>query len=382
MSQQVVHKYTPLFLCLFVIIGQTAFYLYNYPVVHIGLSCLRFVCCIMVWAVLLRINAIHFPKWTLLYFIYFVYQEIIAIYLHANVITPISNAINIFTLILLFNYFSHSDIQRTLHIFACVFAFIVCLNFMTLLIAPNGIFNGKFLIGGNYNQMGILLLCAMITCAVNYQTSHKHLVLLLCVIILSISSTFLVGSMTATVGLTIFALSLLLRTKRVQRIALFVFLIFIVLFLAVAVFLQGDISEYPIVVYFIENVLHKDLTFTARVAVWDNVRYFIEQSWLIGYGTQNSTWFEDNFGVTTAHNIFYQQMIEGGAIQLGILCAIILGIISNCIKNRHFQQENLLFGICVAFLMMGFESYPIFYTLYLFMLVYYVPTIYAKQSPI
>jgi len=382
MSSTVSAKYQFLFFSLFVIIGQTAFYLYGYPLVHASLSGLRLLCCVAVWAGLFYKNDIKFPRWILLYLIYFIYQEGIAFYLHANKFTPVSNAINIFTVVLLFNHYSRLDAKRTISVFASVFALIVFLNIGSLIVAPDGIFNGKYLIGGNYNQMGIVLLCAVITNAINYQVNPQHRLLLLGVIACSIGSTLLVHSMTPTVGLAILYAYLLLRTPRMKRIALIAFVVCVVLFLTAAVFLQKDLSEYPLIVYIVETVLQKNLTFTSRLTVWTNVLYFIEQSWLIGYGTQNSTWFENNFGVTTAHNIFYQQMIEGGIIQLGLLCIIIISVISTCLKNRRFPQENLLFGICVVFLMMGFESYPVFYVFYLFMLVYSVPTIYAEQNPI
>ena len=74
---------------------------------------------------------------------------------------------------------------------------------------------------------------------------------------------------------------------------------------------------------FIENVLHRDVTLSGRLYVWDGVKKIVAESPLIGYGFGESTqiFYESsqwNGGMVHAHNMFLQCLYEGGAVTLAL----------------------------------------------------------------
>ena len=55
-------------------------------------------------------------------------------------------------------------------------------------------------------------------------------------------------------------------------------------------------------VWFVEDILKKDMTFTDRARVWiEAVVLILDSSWY-GYGIQPPEWFDSHFNVLSAHN--------------------------------------------------------------------------------
>lgn len=362
------------FVIYFVIIGQTVFYFEDVHILHLLFSAARFACFFVVSVQYLRRWSSTPFGWMMLS--YFAVALLLTMIGNGNIITPVSYGINIFTLYMLVRLYLEPDPQQPLRILSQVFSLIVYLNLITLIINPNGIMPDRnFLIGGNYNQMGLPLVCAVVTNGLYYRVSGKMLLNTVFLMLATVISPLIVGSMTSTVTILIFIVFMCIPYRALQRLGVWMFAVFYLIFQTFAVYVQTDLSKLTYLVFFIEDVLHKDMTFTTRTFVWEHVRNLIAESPWIGYGMQDKIWYIEKMNVTTCHNLFYQILVEGGVVLLAVFLAIFIVSFLKSARLKTTAASTLLFGVVTALFMMTMESYPIFLTFYLMFLMYFLPEI-------
>ena len=285
----------------------------------------------------------------------------------AMIISYLLNTVGI--ALLLYNAQKESP-KMTIRVFASVFTFYIYLNFVTILIAPNGLFNGSYLIGRNYNQIGMTLICGLVTNVVAYHMGVKHFVPVLILCIISFISTIITGSMTSAVGCLLTTGFLFFKKQESKRKILLAFFIFYVLFQSFVVFMQSDVSSMTLITYVVENVMGKDLSFSDRARVWMIAYDIVQDSPIIGYGFRNNDWFEDAFDVKSAHNIIFQILIYGGVVLLACLALLIYVSARHALKVKSVITYTLLLGLCTVFFMMMMENYNLVLILYLTCILY------------
>lgn len=288
--------------------------------------------------------------------------------------------INITTLLIIFKFFDFRDILRCAVI---ILSFFVYLNFLLTLLYPNGHFyiEGKaaFILGRNYNSMGPVLLAAIITNAVYFYDTHRMFWNLLIVSMVSFFTVVFMGSMTSTVGIGLMLFFIVFSKFRVARIALKIFFIFVLLFNFILLYMQMEIDNHY-VVWFVEDILGKDMTFTDRASVWLLAADLVLDSFLFGYGIQSPEWFDYHFGVLSAHNFILTMLLKGGII----LSIIFIVIVVICVKNANKYSSSavtlLQFGCCAFLLMMTMESYSMMFVFYYLFLNYFFVNLYLGDG--
>lgn len=362
MNEQTAHmsNASKLFVTLCVV-GQSVLYLYDYPIMHGTLSTLRLLCFLYV---ALRCRSIILPdKFGFMLLTYVGCLFYSTLRGAGNLFTVATIFINTYTLALMIKdsiQSSEDGYKDMMLILAKVFSFYIYVNFIAIVAEGGGgiLIKDKYLLGGNYNQMGLTCLSAIYTNAIYYKQWGERKTSLICTCIAACGSPLIVGSMTSTVGLLILC-AFLFVPKRLQRIGIITFFVVYVVFQAFTVFSMGDISQNKHVVYFVEQVLHKDMSFTHRASVWVFSLLLILRSPVWGYGTQDMAWYIDKLGgVTTAHNIFLQVMLDGGFVLLVVFLIIIFTTLFRLIRCKGEQNKLLIFGIINAFFMMMMETYP------------------------
>ena len=111
--------------------------------------------------------------------------------------------------------------------------------------------------------------------------------------------------------------------------------------------------------YFIEDILGKNLTFTHRTLVWENAIELIKKSPLLGYGLQSPDWFKYNLIYLTPHNMILLILIYGG---FALLLSFIFIMISVIRKSKGYKGAyvNLLHFVLVdCLLMFSTETYQL-----------------------
>ena len=357
--------------CLFFILGNSVLALGEVPILQMLFSGLRMVAVGYAFALLLQNFRIGKFAWIAIAF----YAVLFAVTFkhHGAMNMWVSYFMNTISIAILTYYSLQRSAQITIDIYARIFAIFIYFNFISMIIAPNGIFRGDFPLGRNYNQVGATVLCGMVTYIAAH---HMHIrtfiaTALLCAI--CVLTPIMLGSMTSAVGCTLVFLFFLIPNKKLRRLIIISFFVFYLVFQALVVFLQSDLSDNKEIAYFVENVLGKELTFSDRTRVWSLTSTLIEDSPITGYGLRPTDWFDDHLRVLSAHNIILQMLIYGGYILLSVFILVILLTIRRSFNNRSKITDTMLFGVGVFFFMMMMENYSIVLIFYMLNILFYTP---------
>lgn len=298
--------------------------------------------------------------------------------LFADIVPFISTALDIFIIwTILRTFFANND-DFPIKALIISLSFLIYLNFVLLLLFQNGIWEGKeiddanrYLLGGNYNQMGKAFILAI---ALNSIYTHRNAQLkknLILLSVISVVSLLLVGSKTSTVGVIILISFTLLPTSKLRSAGLLAFAIVYCVF-QVSVVLQGGEVTNPYVVDFVENVLHKDMTFTYRTDIWYQSVLSIAHSPVIGYGYQSPEWYEQEIGGVMPHNYVLSVLMKGGIVLL--LCAIanILLAYRQYRIHNNYTHQILFITLFILLFMQLFEVYSFLIVAILFTCLSYI----------
>lgn len=255
----------------------------------------------------------------------------------------------------------------SLKIIASVFSCLVYLNFVLLILYPNGLWIDTTWVGtgdstrylfGNYNAMGIVCLCALIVQSAYTFLSHRGYGNLFGLILVSLFTVIFVGSMTSTVGLSLIVLYIIFH-KQIKHPFIFIiafFCIYIV-FIVLIVFMGNSIEDYPAALQFVENVLGKDATFTTRTGIWiETIDLIFQHPW-IGYGYQSVEWNAQQIGASGPHNLWLEIMMYGGIVAVGGFILLIFKSMISIYHSNSYAATVVGVGLCILLLMSLFETY-------------------------
>ena len=368
-----------LFVCLFVFLTQTLVVLEFVPLLDSLFSGLRLVVFLLLFVgiYLKRFYITPIEKGLMLYIAFLGSVTL----LFSDTITPlIFQSINILILLIFFKFFNIKDIlcYSTLILSGIAYA-----NFLLTLVFPDGHFyvEGKsaYLLGYNYNSMGATLLVSMVVNAIYTFRYGKLRINLICLAIVSCITVLFVGSMTSSVGVILLALYLIVARMKTARWALKAFFAGVILFNLGIPFLQMEIDNNYLV-WFIEDVLGKDLTFTDRARIWLEAVLMVSDSPWYGYGLRDAAWFEYNFNVLTAHNFILTMLLKGGLILLVIFIGIVWMSVTRANQHKTPEINTLQFGCSSLLLMMSMETYSMVLIFFLVFLNYFSNTLYLDET--
>ncbi|WP_343246840.1 O-antigen ligase family protein [Diplocloster hominis] len=210
-------------------------------------------------------------------------------------------------------------------------------NFLTIVLYPNGIFRSNvgssveranWLLGSKNNQSTYLILAVLIILLFMKKKIMSRFMQEILIIIgaLSICSTgengveFMGGSssgMIAIAFLLVISIFMLLE-KNIPFTNLkfrWIYLIIIAVYLLV---ITG--STMPTIQTFVENVLHKSMTYNSRTLIWQQALLYIARKPFTGYGeiqiwlsVRLSSWLN---GTTNIYNLILKQLFDFGIIGL------------------------------------------------------------------
>lgn len=241
----------------------------------------------------------------------------------------------------------------------------------------------EYILGGNYNQIGISVLITLATNFLCLKISKAFYFLLIPSIIAGISIPIMVGSMTAATCIILFILLCLIPSAYLRRTSVKVLLLFVAFFQFFVCFSGNGIEHNEFAVWFVEDVLGKDITFTNRTHMWDSALRVIAESPLIGYGFPDKDWYlahMTSFAIGP-HNILLATLIYGGVIAFGIYLYLLSRSLFSAASVHNFHGDCLFAAISTSCFMMLMEAYPIAIIFCLFTLAEYYPQLNAQLSP-
>jgi len=294
-----------------------------------------------------------------------------------NLADAIYRTFEMLLLVMAFRWFTDNR-SLTLSILAVLFSACVYANLANMLMSLDWLLVDKntidyFLLGGNYNQMGVRMMAAIATSLLCFRRNIWWKINTFLVIIVSIVSLLLVGSMTSLTCITLFLLLILIPSVSIKKIVFNCYIAFVVAFHVFVVFEGRGIQNNPYAVYFIEQVLHKDITFTHRTYMWDASAHKVAESPLIGYGMVGRDWYLSEMSTVAigSHNFIYAVLIYGGVTLFLLYIVICVMSLTRCYRANDRDSVMLLLAIATVMFMMAFEVYPLFHVFLFLSLAYY-----------
>ncbi len=227
---------------------------------------------------------------------------------------------------------------------------------------------GGYILGDNYNQIGVCLILALLLNLLCVKIHKLFYFLLVPCAISCIAIPIIVGSMTAATGVILFVLLCFIPSSSLRRLVLGGFFFAVALFQLLVCFNANGIEHSETAVWFVEDVLDKDITFTNRTHMWDSALRIIADSPLLGYGFPDKDWYlahMSSFAIGP-HNILLATLIYGGIITFGLYLYLLVRSTLSAANIHDFHGDCLISAIVVSCMMMLMEAYsiPIIFCLY------------------
>lgn len=358
----------------FILIGFCVLFLDEMPVLESIFSNIRLAVALIVFIQFFRQrNKISFflPLMALYWGV-----EFYSTYIHAGrIIAVLSYGITLLALFMLMQQdlsYAPSDTLRSL---SRLFSILIYINLATVILFPNGIWqaeNGslRFLIGGNYNQMGGLIIAGIATKIASLQFDNSgRSKSLIALFIASFTTLLIVGSKTSLVGLTILLIFVITPSQKLKKLGLIVFIFAYFFFQHITVFNLFEFSENGYVGQFVTQVLKKDLSFTARSTIWEATQLTIVRSPIIGHGLQDDDWNYAHIEGLMPHNLVLSILLKGGVLLLGVFIIVFIYCLTINIRNHSPSNFYILCTVWVLAFMMIMEVYNIGIICYLLCLM-------------
>lgn len=270
-----------------------------------------------------------------------------------------------------FNY------KRTINQISIIFAVYIIINYISLLLYPNGIvmqqnihgFLNNYYFLGQDNQFMYFIIAGLTFIGLDYYINKKELKIIIVYIVTLLTVFFTQSATSILVVLSFFVLYILNRLSsknffvKIDMKKLIIGYIFIYFFIVIFQNIDNNITKS------ITNMLGKDLTFSGRTSIWKTVFFEISKSPFIGFGATNERYIGSL--QVSSHNIFLQIVYESGLV--GLICFFgifyVLFIKLNSYKFNKFLGIAYI-GIFCIFLSMLTEVYDLGLLFLLIIIVY------------
>ena len=244
--------------------------------------------------------------------------------------------------------------------FCAYLAFLHLMTHPELWIVEDAKVNQGYLLGGNYNQMGGRLLCAIGTSVVCLKYSKWWLLNIIPVVLLSMVPLVIVKSMTSIAGIMLFLVFCFISSRKILKTSIVALIATVILFQIFVCFQGKGIEHNSLAVWMVEDVLGKDITFTNRTYLWDAASKIVTDSPLYGYGLVEGDWYYSHMSSLAKgpHNFIWGILIYGGILLLVVFTFICYMVF---VKLFHLNDRYVLLLYAIAasmFLMMLMEVYP------------------------
>lgn len=252
-----------------------------------------------------------------------------------------------------------------LELLLMVFEFLIYVNFVTILLYPNGLYRssdavidaryGWFL--GHQSLLSMYAAPAICISALFFQISIKRIQKIRAVLLIAacVIQILILGSANNIICISVIViLTILMHIFKIKKFPLrCAYIIIGAMTLIISVIQETSFME-PIVTKY----LHRSMTFTGRTFVWERFIKLIKEQWIFGYGIQNDDVMQQSLGATHAHNQYIQCFYIGGIV----LLIIFLFICFRAFKNLQFNVNTFAGKIMISaviglLIQMIFETY-------------------------
>lgn len=336
---------------------------------------------------ILCLKDMELTRYGFLYVIFSFFLFGISIIFSQDIKNCIYTMISILLSLLIFKFYNN-NVRFIIYAFAIALSFCVYANFLHLITHPTLWLireekeGSGYLLGFNYNQMGCRMMIALVTSAICSKFSKTGKFNFIILAIVCVASLTFVGSMTSLSSIILFLTFCILPSAKLREIGILALFVVYLLFQTFVVCSGKGLENNEFAVYIIEDVLHKDITFTHRTYMWDSALKTIAKSPIFGWGYVNMDWYRSFMSSQASgpHNFILSIFINGGILLFSLF--IVIAYKSLCEMKSFFQErmgQILIFGTICLYFMALMEMYPYPIMMYLFILMFYYPYIGSKK---
>ena len=267
-----------------------------------------------------------------------------------------SEAITTLTTILILNTLTKEEFKKNINILVLVLEILTYINLAVIVLYPNGLYNvglaRRYYLFGHVNiAIRYLLPGCCLTLIRSYLNHNKKDIRSIIYFISVILTLCLTWPATAIAGFIIFILGIIFtsKNKKIQTLLTPINTISvsaIVSFLIIKVNIQKYFAD------FIVNVLHKDITFTGRMRIWETALNLISNKFILGYGRLSENTRYSLMNATSAHNQFLILLFEGGIVLTVFIFVIIFVVSMNIKKCYNREIVSVLLSVILAYFVM------------------------------
>ena len=282
-----------------------------------------------------------------------------------NINQMVINAMTLMSMVILFSNGAKTGSVVFLRTVSTILDIMIVINFMVIVLYPSGIYNfdavNHHYFLGSRNVMMRTIFPGVCFSILRSKAEHDRLsIRTWAVILISPASLVLVWSATALVGYGVFLIFLLLYVFDLfPKWMTFktCLIILVTVFFAIIVFKLQNIFSFLIV-----DIMHKDITFTGRVYLWDSCMNYIPQSFLFGYGMEYLEIIAGKLYLYTqydsAHNFILDIFYQNGFVGVVLLSAIFISVQKRIDHAYSPKYKNMfvLFMLCYV-TMLNFEPF-------------------------
>lgn len=264
--------------------------------------------------------------------------------------------------IIIFSYNIKYNKNNFLDALEITFMILVFINFITIIIFPEGIYTNSAAYDTNYflgydNNLIMFILPAITVSFMNsYRKYNKLSNTTIILYFISLFSIIRVWSVTSVIAFIIFTFLLIvfsLIKKKKYKLIKFLSIIILLFTLLLIIFKSTNLYEYLIV-----NVLKKDITFSGRTKIWVKCWEYIKIKPLLGYGNESIELLLLKINARHAHNIYLNLLYQGGVILFFVFLIILWNFKPK--RNTMDKKVAVIYASVIAFLIaFFFEAYPV-----------------------
>lgn len=251
-------------------------------------------------------------------------------------------------------YFNKNLQYKIIKMINLIFSVYLVINIVTLYIFPNGIINGLYFLGFRTRfteySFGCIILSTLLLFSKNIKKRNY-----LFNLIISLSNIIIPKVSTAIIGLIVLLLFyIFLNFVNRKNFINPSFILYFALFITIMIvfFRVQNIFSFLIV-----DILHKDITLTNRIFLWNNsFNLIFDKNIIVGHGMPDSGNFVPFYGYGSllyqAHCQLLQCLYESGLFGTILFYSLFNVVLNQIKKLQNFKVRNFILASIFSILVM------------------------------
>lgn len=310
---------------------------------------------------------------------------------HGNLMTSFSSLLNCFLMCVVFDFWLNYEYEDFLIYMRRVLFILVIINFMTIILFPNGlygtgIYSVNWLLGHKNSHLNYIMMSIILESINAFKYHNKIRFTTSLYMILCCFSLYTVDSATAFIIVTVYVVFLILFVnfseskyiKLLLDIASVRTIIIVMLVITTIVVFMQDMEFVANTFSGLFDSMNRDTHFTGRTVIWAQSIEVIKENLWFGQGVVDSVLFGKMTGFeagTHAHNYILNILVMGGILCLLEHVVLYVYTIKKITSSKSFYAYTLGLAIGLYFVsgLTGVNFYSALFNP-IFVLTHYVLT--------